>query len=40
MEADRAVVRDVFGAGAGGYVLKEAAGEELVRTIRKAATGA
>ncbi|HWK18897.1 MAG TPA: response regulator transcription factor [Solirubrobacteraceae bacterium] len=40
MEADRAVVRDVFGAGASGYVLKEAAGEELVRTIRKAATGA
>jgi two-component system response regulator NreC len=36
MEEDRAFVRDALDAGARGYVLKQAAGRELVRSIRAA----
>jgi two-component system, NarL family, response regulator NreC len=39
MEADAHFARDAIQAGASGYVLKHAAGTELVRAIRKAATG-
>ena len=39
MEDDAHFARDAIQAGASGYVLKHAAGKELVRAIRKAATG-
>lgn len=38
MEEDRAFVRDALDAGAKGYVQKHAAGRELVRAIRAAAS--
>ena len=41
MEEDRAFVREALDdAGAKGYVQKQAAGKELVRAIRDAATNA
>jgi two-component system response regulator NreC len=39
MEADAAFARKALGAGASGYVLKEAADSELVDAIRRAAAG-
>jgi DNA-binding NarL/FixJ family response regulator len=39
MEDDAHFARDAIQAGASGCVLKHAAGKELVRAIRKAATG-
>ena len=38
-EEDRAFLGDALKAGASGYVLKHAAGTELVRSIRAAAAG-
>ena len=38
-EEDRAVLRDVFQAGASGYAVKQAAIEELVHAIRTVAAG-
>jgi two-component system response regulator NreC len=37
MQSDPAFAREAFRAGARGYVLKEAAGAELVTAIRTAA---
>jgi|SRR5215207_5645923 len=39
MEADPALARKALGAGAAGYVLKEAADDELLEAIRRAAAG-
>jgi two-component system response regulator NreC len=39
MENDPASAREALGAGAIGYVLKEAAGTELVEAVRRAAVG-
>ena len=39
MEEDALLVRDALQAGASGYVLKDAAGTELVRAIRRVAAG-
>jgi two-component system, NarL family, response regulator NreC len=39
MQNDPAFAREALGAGARGYVLKQAAGEELVRAIRTAVEG-
>ncbi|MGI8802326.1 MAG: response regulator [Solirubrobacteraceae bacterium] len=36
MQSDPAVAREALGAGAAGYVLKEAAGTELVEAVRRA----
>jgi two-component system response regulator NreC len=40
MEHDAGFMREAYGAGAKGYVLKEAAASELVGAIRSAAHGA
>ncbi|HEY6031659.1 MAG TPA: response regulator transcription factor, partial [Gaiellaceae bacterium] len=39
MQDDPAYVREAFGAGAAGYVLKEAADSELVRAVTEVANG-
>ncbi len=39
MQDDPSYVRQAFGAGAHGYVLKEAADTELVRAVREVASG-
>jgi two-component system response regulator NreC len=39
MQDDPAYVREAFGQGARGYVLKEAGGEELVTAVREVAAG-
>ncbi|MDQ3875225.1 MAG: response regulator transcription factor [Actinomycetota bacterium] len=39
MQDDPAYVREAFAAGASGYVLKEAADEELVAAVREVAAG-
>ncbi len=39
MQDDPAYVREAFGAGAAGYVLKEAADSELVRAVSEVANG-
>jgi two-component system, NarL family, response regulator NreC len=39
MQDDPRYVRDAFAAGASGYVLKEAADNEVVAAVREAATG-
>ena len=39
MQDDPSYVREAFGAGAAGYVLKEAADTELVRAVREVAAG-
>jgi two-component system response regulator NreC len=39
MENDPTSAREALGAGAVGYVLKEAAGTELVEAVRRAAVG-
>ncbi len=39
MQDDPSYVREAFGAGASGYVLKEAADEEVVSAIREVAAG-
>lgn len=39
MHDDEALVAEAFRCGASGYVLKQAAGEELVRAIRQVADG-
>jgi DNA-binding NarL/FixJ family response regulator len=39
MQDDPSYVREAFGAGASGYVLKEAADEEVVSAIRQVAGG-
>jgi len=39
MQDDPSYVREAFGAGASGYVLKEAADEEVVSAIREIANG-
>jgi two-component system, NarL family, response regulator NreC len=39
MQDDPSYVREAFGAGASGYVLKEAADEEVVTAIREVASG-
>jgi two-component system response regulator NreC len=39
MEADPAMARELLAAGAAAYVLKEAADDELVEAIRRAAAG-
>jgi two-component system, NarL family, response regulator NreC len=39
MQDDPAYVREAFGAGASGYVLKEAADAELVAAVREVAAG-
>ena len=39
MQQERAFAREALGAGALGYVLKEAADEELVEAVRRAAAG-
>ena len=39
MQDDPAYVREAFGAGAAGYVLKEAADTELVRAVTEVANG-
>ena len=39
MQDDPSYVREAFGAGAHGYVLKEAADTELVRAVREVAGG-
>jgi two-component system response regulator NreC len=39
MQDDRAYVREAFGAGASGYVLKEAADAEVVAAVREVAGG-
>ena len=39
MQDDPAYVREAFGAGAAGYVLKEAADSELVRAVNEVANG-
>ncbi len=39
MQDDPSYVREAFGAGASGYVLKEAADEEVVSAIREIASG-
>lgn len=39
MQDDPSYVREAFGAGASGYVLKEAADEEVVSAVREIASG-
>jgi two-component system response regulator NreC len=39
MQDDPAYVREAFGAGASGYVLKEAADAEVVAAVREVASG-
>ena len=39
MQDDPSYVREAFGAGASGYVLKEAADEEVVAAVREIASG-
>jgi len=39
MQDDPSYVREAFGAGASGYVLKEAADEEVVSAVREIARG-
>lgn len=39
MKQEPAFARNALGAGASGYVLKEAAGYELVEAVRRAAAG-
>ena len=39
MQDDPSYVREAFGAGASGYVLKEAADEEVVSAVREIANG-
>jgi two-component system response regulator NreC len=39
MQDDPSYVREAFAAGASGYVLKEAADEEVVSAVREIATG-